>query len=104
MDLQNLEISAINNLKQAEKANREWLARPTKLFVGNGILDQIKPPKPIVLKVEDLYRDNPDCWDLLDRMLEDRPDLHDRIEKFKKTLYNEKDSNLRRLYRIHERR
>lgn len=24
-------------------------------------------------------------WPLLDKMLEDRPDLHDRIEKFKKT-------------------
>lgn len=85
-DLQNLEISAINNLKQAEKANREWLARPTKLFVGNGILDQIKPPEPRTLKVEDLYEGfSPNMWPLLDEMLEDRPDLHDRIEKFKKT-------------------
>ena len=85
MDLQNLEISAINNFKQAEKANKEWLARPTKLFVGNGILDQIKPPEPRIFKVEDLYEGFPNMWPLLDKMLEDRPDLHDRIEKFKKT-------------------
>lgn len=86
MELQNLEISAINNLKQAEKANREWLARPTKLFVGNGILDQIKPPEPIILKVEDIYEwVTPEYWPILDELLEDRPDLQERIEKYKRS-------------------
>lgn len=85
-ELQNLEISAINNFKQTEETYREWLARPTKLFVGNGILDQIKPPEPRIFKVEDLYEGfSPNMWPLLDEMLEDRPDLHDRIEKYKKT-------------------
>lgn len=85
-ELQNLEISAINNFKQAENTNREWLARPTKLFVGNGILDQIKPPEPTTLKVETIYGLFPSVdWPLLDELFEDRPDLHDRIEKFKKT-------------------
>ena len=84
-ELQNLEISAINNFKQTEKANREWLARPTKLFVGNGILDQIKPPEPRIFKVEDLYEGfSPNMWPLLDKIFEDRPDLHDRIEKYKR--------------------
>lgn len=46
----------------------------------------MKPPEPRTFKVEDLYEGfSPNMWPLLDKMLEDRPDLHDRIEKFKKT-------------------
>ena len=56
------------------------------LYVGEGLLAQIQPPAPVTLKVEDLYESfSPNMWPLLDKMLEDRPDLHDRIEKFKKT-------------------
>ena len=55
------------------------------LYVGEGLLAQIQPPTPVTLKVEDLYEGFPNMWPLLDKMLEDRPDLHDRIEKFKKT-------------------
>lgn len=55
------------------------------LYVGEGLLAQIQPPTPVTLKVEDLYEGFPNMWPLLDEMLEDRPDLHDRIEKFKKT-------------------
>ena len=56
----------------------------TDLYVGNGILDQIKPPEPVTLKVEDLYEFCPsEHWSILDRLFENRPDLHDRIEKYK---------------------
>ena len=53
--------------------------------MGNGILDQIKPPEPRIFKVEDLYEGfSPNMWPLLDKIFEDRPDLHDRIEKYKR--------------------
>ena len=55
----------------------------TRLIVGNGILDQIKPPEPITLKVESLYELFPEYWSILDELFEDRPDLHDRIDKYK---------------------
>lgn len=44
----------------------------------------MKPPEPRTFKVEDLYEGFPDMWPLLDEMFEDRPDLHDRIEKYKR--------------------
>jgi hypothetical protein len=49
-------------------------------------LDQIKPSEsePITLKVEDLYEGfEPDYWWILDSLFVNRPDLHDRIEKYK---------------------
>lgn len=55
----------------------------TRLIVGNGIQDQIKPAEPITLKVESLYELFPEYWSMLDELFEDRPDLHDRIEKYK---------------------
>ena len=56
------------------------------IYVGNGILDQIKPAEPITLKVEDLYECwDPIYWDILDELLEDRVDLHDRIKKYKES-------------------
>lgn len=56
------------------------------MYVGNGILEWIKPPEPITFKVEDLYESfSPDMWPLLDKILEDRPDLHDRIKKYKES-------------------
>ena len=55
----------------------------TRLIVGNGILDQIKPPEHITLKVESLYELFPEYWSILDELFEDRPDLHDRIDKYK---------------------
>lgn len=58
----------------------------TDLYVGNGIMDWIKPPEPITLKVEDIYEWCPsEYWSILDDLFEDRPDLQDRIEKYKKT-------------------
>ena len=54
------------------------------LYVGNGIWDWMKPAEPRIFKVEDLYESfSPDMWPLLDKMLEDRPDLQDRIKKYK---------------------
>lgn len=56
----------------------------TRLIVGNGIWDQMKPPKPVTLKVEDLYENfPPEDWSTLDKLFEDRPDLQDRIKKYK---------------------
>lgn len=56
------------------------------LYVGNGILEWIKPPEPITLKVEDIYEWWPsEYWSILDVLFEDRPDLHDRIEKYKES-------------------
>lgn len=38
----------------------------------------------MTLKVEDIYKWFPsEYWSMLDELFEDRPDLHDRIEKFK---------------------
>ena len=55
------------------------------IYVGNGILDQIKEPEPIEFKVEDLYESiDPKYWQIVDTMLSDRPDLQDRIKKYKK--------------------
>ena len=54
------------------------------LIIGNGIWDWMKPPEPVILKVEDLYENfPPEDWSMLDALFEDRPDLHDRIEKYK---------------------
>jgi len=58
----------------------------TDLYVGNGIWDWMKPPEPRTFKVEDLYEGfSPNMWPLLDELLEDRPDLHERIERYKKS-------------------
>lgn len=55
------------------------------IYVGNGILDQIQPPKEIKLTVEDLYESiGENYWYILDDLLSDRTDLHDRIKKFKR--------------------
>lgn len=60
------------------------------LHIGNGILDQIKPPEPAILKVEDLYESwTSEYWSLLDELFEDRPDLHDRIKKCKEIKLHE---------------
>lgn len=57
-----------------------------RLIVGNGILDQIKPPEPPVIQVEDLYKDlREDYWWILDCLFEDRPDLQDRIKRYKES-------------------
>ena len=54
-------------------------------YVGEGLLAQIQPPTPVTLKVEDLYEGlREDFWWCLDCLFVDRPDLHDRIEKFKR--------------------
>lgn len=80
---QNIEENAIKRFKETQDAYREWLHKP--IHVGNGILDQIKEQEPISFTVEDLYRNTrDDFWPLLDILLEDRPDLFDRIERYKK--------------------
>lgn len=57
-----------------------------EIYVGEGILKWIQPVEPRVLKVEDLYEFWPkECWDILDEILSDRPDLQDRINKYKTT-------------------
>lgn len=54
------------------------------IYVGNGILDQIQPPKEIKLTVEDLYEFiGENYWSVLDVLLSDRLDLHDRIREYK---------------------
>lgn len=81
---QNIEENALKRFKEAENAYREYMHKP--IYVGNGILDQIKPAEPITLKVEDLYEGfSPNMWPLLDKILKNRLDLHDRIEKFKRS-------------------
>lgn len=81
---QNIEENALKRFKEREEKYREWLHRPTNLFVGNGILDQIKPVEPITFRVEDLYESwGPSFWPILDALLEDRVDLHDRIKRYK---------------------
>ena len=84
MKLQKLEEDAINNFKQSEKAYKEFIHKP--IYVGNGIWDQINSTyEEYKLRVEDLYElTDPNYWFLLDYMLSDRPDLQDRIEKYKK--------------------
>lgn len=58
----------------------------TDLYVGNGILDQIKPPEPIIVQVEDLYKDlSEDYWWILDCLFVNRPDLQERIKKYKES-------------------
>ena len=84
-----LEEDAIDKFKQSEKAYREFIHRPihAPIHVGNGIWDQIDSihPKNYKLRVEDLYEFvGPNYWFLIDYMLSDRPDLQDRIEKYKK--------------------
>ena len=55
------------------------------IYVGNGILDQIKPPEPTMIQIEDLYKDlREDYWWILDSLLVDRPDLQERIKKYKR--------------------
>lgn len=57
-----------------------------RLIVGNGILDQIKPPEPTIIQVEDLYKDlREDYWWILDCLFVNRPDLQERIERYKKS-------------------
>ena len=52
--------------------------------VGNGIWDQLKPPIYEPFTVETLYELFPQCdWPILDELLVDRVDLHERIKKFK---------------------
>ena len=54
------------------------------MYIGNGIWDQIKPPEPVTLTVERLYEWWGELWwPMLDAMLSDRKDLHERIKKFK---------------------
>lgn len=55
------------------------------MYIGNGILDQIKPPEPAAtLTVERLYEWWGELyWPILDKLLSDRKDLHERIKKFK---------------------
>lgn len=78
----NIEENALKRFKETEEKYREYIHKP--IHVGNGILDQIKPAKPITLKVEDLYESwDPIDWNILDALLEDRVDLHDRIKKYK---------------------
>ena len=58
----------------------------TDLYIGNGIWDQIKPTEPMTLKVEDIYKWFPsEYWSTLDELFEDRPDLRDRIKKYKES-------------------
>ena len=77
------EKEAIKRFKELEDSYREYIHKP--IYTGNGILDQIKPAEPITFRVEDLYESwDPSFWDILDILLEDRPDLFDRIERYKK--------------------
>ena len=79
---QNIEENALKRFREAQDAYREYIHKP--IYVGNGILDQIKPAEPITFKVEDLYESwGPTFWDILDALLEDRVDLHDRIKRYK---------------------
>ena len=56
------------------------------LYVGEGLLAQIQLPPPITIKVEDLYEDlREDYWWILDSLFVDRPDLQERIEKYKRS-------------------
>ena len=81
---QNIEENALKRFKETEDSYREYVHKP--IYTGNGILDQIKPAEPITLKVEDLYAfSGPLYWDILDELLEDRVDLHDRIKKYKES-------------------
>ena len=81
---QNIEENALKRFKETEDSYREYVHKP--IYTGNGILDQIKPAEPITLKVEDLYECwDPIYWDILDELLEDRVDLHDRIKKYKES-------------------
>ena len=81
---QNIEETALKRFKEAEDAYREYVHKP--IYVGNGILDQIKPAEPVTLKVEDLYECfDPMYWDIVDKLLEDRVDLHDRIKRYKES-------------------
>lgn len=83
---QNIEEEALKRFKEAENAYREYIHK--SIHVGNGILDQIKPTESITLKVEDLYESmRPDFWWTLDRLFEDRVDLHDRIKRYKESYY-----------------
>ena len=76
------EEEALKRFKESENAYREYVHKP--IYTRNGILDQIKPIKPITLRVEDLYESwDPIHWDILDILLEDRVDLHDRIKRYK---------------------
>lgn len=56
------------------------------IYVAGGIMDQIKSPDPPQITVEFLYETiREDFWWLLDILLEDRKDLQERIEKYKRT-------------------
>ena len=84
MGIRRIEQEALKRFKEAEDTYREYIHKP--IFTGNGILDQIKPAEPITLKVEDLYESwDPIYWDILDELLEDRVDLHDRIKRYKES-------------------
>ena len=63
--------------------------KPANMYVGNGILEQLKPTPVQRFTVETLY-ELTDCehWPLLDVLLEDRTDLHDRIQRFKRLKTN----------------
>ena len=81
---QNIEENALKRFKELENSYREYIHKP--IYTGNGILDQIKPAEPITLKVEDLYESwGPSFWPILDVLLEDRVDLHDRIKRYKES-------------------
>ena len=81
--VQNIEEQAIQRSKQLTEQYIEYMHKP--IYVGNGILDQIKKPaEAITITVEDLYNElHPDFWWILDSLFVNRPDLKDRIEKYK---------------------
>lgn len=80
--VQSIEERAIQRSKQLTDQYIEYMHKP--IYVGNGILDQIKPAESITITVEDLYNGvSPDFWWILDSLFVNRPDLKDRIEKYK---------------------
>lgn len=84
MGIHRTEEEALNRFKESENVYREYIHKP--IHVGNGILDQIKPVEPFTLKVEDLYESlDPIHWGILDRLLEDRVDLHNMIKRYKES-------------------
>ena len=56
----------------------------SNIYVGDGILGQIKEPPAYKFTVEDLYKNTrEDYWPMIDYMLSDRKDLQERIQKIK---------------------
>lgn len=62
----------------------KWYYKPANMYIGNGILEQVKPTPVQRFTVETLYElTDCECWPLLDVLLKDRTDLHYRIQRFK---------------------